>query len=338
MRRVTIYCIEKSYIIIIVYMLYNLHVPVYSMEKTNRNKWELLYSDDSVKVDEAVKIIIAGDIMLGRSITETCTRKNNFNYPFEKIIPYIKSDIFIGNLESPLTERVRRKQGIYMLKASVNFAPHLKFCNFTILSLANNHTLDAGPDGLEQCMEILTENSIYTVGAGENSVDALKGIDLNIHNFNLKIFAFNMIRDPEDKEDEYTDYCRAWLNDNSFKAINKAKSACDYIIVFIHWGEELEDEPDRSQLELGEKIIKSGADIIIGSHPHIMQKMDIITYNQRKHLIFYSLGNFIFDLYNSNDTRKSALFKIILAKEGVKSLYKLPINISRGQVLVENQE
>ncbi|HOO72035.1 MAG TPA: CapA family protein [Spirochaetota bacterium] len=300
------------------------------------NRWASLYHEHSGNRGKTVQIITAGDIMVGRSIAEACVRKKNFNYPFEGITPFIKSDIFIGNLESPLTQYRPRKSGSYMLKAPVDFAPFLKFCDHTVYSLANNHSLDAGPEGLKECIDVLGKNNIFCTGAGKNSAQSPKGVKISVKGISFQILAFNTVMDPEDSDHEGDNYCRAWFNENAMAEITKAKNNSDYVVVVMHWGEEYTRDPDRNQIMLAQKIIRAGADIILGSHPHVVQRTEIVNHGGRKRVILYSLGNFIFDQYKSRETENAFIVRITVNRKKILSVEKLPVFSRRAGISVSN--
>lgn len=237
-------------------------------------------------------VLFVGDIMLDRSVEELIN-KNGINYPFEKITDFLKgADIVFGNLEGPIVEKP-----IEFPRSSLKFAfsskiiEGLSFAGFNLLSLANNHTLNMKQSGLEETRENLKKANIDFVG------DTLKCTKELLYQKDELIFlAFNKTFPSTCPEKEIIATIQEVksLNPNSF------------LIISIHWGEEYKLKNSSFQQNLAYKMIDAGADLIIGHHPHVIQSVEI--YNNK--LIFYSLGNFIFDQYFSKETQQGLLVKL----------------------------
>jgi poly-gamma-glutamate synthesis protein (capsule biosynthesis protein) len=235
---------------------------------------------------ETKTIIFVGDIMLDRAV-ERLIKKNSFLYPFEKISQFLKgTDLVFGNLEGPIVENPPN-----FSDNSLQFAFYpktiegLKFANFNLLSLANNHTPNMGQDGLEQTREFLKKENINFVG------DPLKCGDGFLYQKNkITFLAFNKTFASNCPDEEIIE---------TIKLVKKQNPE-NFLIVSIHWGQEYQIKSSVFQQKLAYKIINAGADLIIGHHPHVVQEIEI--YDNK--LIFYSLGNFVFDQYFSEQTQQ----------------------------------
>lgn len=267
------------------------------------------------------KIAFVGDMMFDRGV-ERLMLKNSFIYPIDLIKKFLNEfDIVVGNLEGPINE----EPGDFSddsLKFSFDkrILESLTAGNFSVLSLANNHTLNMGEEGLAETRSILTEAGINFTGdpiicdiANTYQKDGIAYFGIN------KTYSFNC----SDKEvvssiEEYKFY-----NPESF------------LIVLIHWGNEYQETNSSQQQKLAHAMIDAGADLIIGHHPHVVQNIEL--YNEK--LIFYSLGNFIFDQYFSEETQQGLVIGLeIYPEEKIYSIYPVESVLSQPQLMEEPEE
>lgn len=245
-----------------------------------------------------------GDIMPGRNVE--ALSKENSDYPFLNIKDLLteKNDIVFGNLEGPIDKNhIMTKSGSVSFSLPGYTAEILKNNGFNLLQLANNHLQDRGSYGFINTQDILKASEIDFFGDYYNRYEYLS-FEKNINNKNFIFLGFNMINLECEKDSKL---CIEKINNDVKKLIENKD---DYFkILFIHWGNEYKLTSNYIQKELAHKLIDSGIDLIIGGHPHVTQEIE--KYNNK--LIFYSLGNFIFDQYFSKDTQQgfALKFKII---------------------------
>ena len=267
------------------------------------------------------KIAFIGDMMFDRGV-ERLMLRNSFTYPVDLIKGFLnKFDMVVGNLEGPINE----EPGDFT-DSSLKFSfdkrtlESLNAGNFSVLSLANNHTLNMGSEGIAETRSILTEAGINFTGdpiicdiADIYQKDGIAYFGIN------KTYSFNC----SDKEvvnsiEEYKFY-----NPESF------------LIISIHWGNEYQKTNSPQQQKLGRAMIDAGADLIIGHHPHVVQNIEL--YNEK--LIFYSLGNFIFDQYFSKETQQGLIIGLeIYPEEKIYSIYPVESILSQPQLMEEVEE
>jgi poly-gamma-glutamate synthesis protein (capsule biosynthesis protein) len=268
--------------------------------------------------NKEVSLIAVGDIMLSRGVAVKMA-KNGTDYPFLKVGDYLKTgNIVFANLETPISEGRAILPGEMYFRTEPGLEKQLKANNFSILSLANNHTGNFGTKGLEQTFKYLNEAGIKYVGAGENANEA--NAPIIIESNGLK-FAFLAYTDIDFTPAEYgaTDESAgvAFMDKEKMAtAIIEAKKQADFVIVSMHAGNEYQTLPSDKQIEYAHLAIDSGAELVIGHHPHVVEPIE--KYNGK--YIFYSLGNFIFDQMWSMPTREGVIEKITFDKAGVKSL------------------
>lgn len=248
-------------------------------------------------------ILFVGDIMLDRGVKKLM-KKNSVFYPFEKVRQFLGGiDIVVGNLEGPIVKDPPEFAGEYSRFAfSKEVVKGLSFANFNLLSLANNHTLNAGEKGFEETKKFLAEANISFVG---QPIKCNK--DFLFERDDIIFLAFNKAYPFDCSDGKIIEIVKETRSLNSKK----------FLVVMFHWGIEYQPEGSFSQQNLAHQVIDAGADLIIGSHPHVIQ--DIEKYKGK--LIFYSLGNFIFDHYFSKETQRGLAVGLEIYPQ--KLIYKL---------------
>jgi hypothetical protein len=247
--------------------------------------------------NQVVKILITGDFCPLNRI-EALIEKEDYRTIFDDFLPLVKgSDIAITNLECPLTMGGVKiiKTGPH-LKASVKTIEALTYAGFNLVSLANNHIMDYGVDGLNSTIELCEKSGIDYVGAGSNLQEARKPYYKEINGIRIAIINFC--------ENEWSTTSGKNPGANplnpvaNYYDIKEAKAKADHVIVILHGGHELYPLPSPRMQETYRFFVDAGASIVIGHHPHCFSGYEI--YHDAP--IFYSLGNFIFDLNNKKRT------------------------------------
>jgi poly-gamma-glutamate synthesis protein (capsule biosynthesis protein) len=262
----------------------------------------------------AASIVAVGDVMLGRSV-ETLMNKYGSNYPFKEVSEILgDAGAVIGNLEGPInSEHVHTAKDSLTFSFSPAASRALAENHFAVLSLANNHTYDFGEKGFKETRRYLEDQSIVVVGHPKSigrSYVYTRGI-------NGRRFSFVSLN------------ATSYFDERAARAIvrevRKARPET-FLIVLIHWGAEYSLIQNASQRSLAHGIIGSGADLIVGSHPHVVQGIE--SYQGR--LIFYSLGNFIFDQYFSRETQEGLMVRLEITGNNVDCRL-IPIVSTRSQ-------
>jgi len=233
------------------------------------------------------RMLAVGDIMLGRYV-ETLMRRSGDAYPFEGVADYLQGfDNVFGNLEGPILDDAAQTPNFSTVFAFKPFvASLLKNNNVTMVSLANNHTFDFGEEGYLQTKRILRRQTITPIG-NPRSVDEGSLGTLQYGNRSVRVIA---VQDVSSRINQ----------DDLLSAIMAQDQNDAYIMVAIHWGDEYEQVANQHQVSLAHAMVDAGADVVIGHHPHVVQNIE----EYHGQLIFYSLGNFIFDQYFSAETQE----------------------------------
>ncbi|MDP2934102.1 MAG: AmmeMemoRadiSam system protein B, partial [bacterium] len=258
--------------------------------------------------DDTVTILAFGDMMFDRTVRSWMDRQGE-EYPFEHIRGledrfFRGVDFIIGNLEGAISERRSPEKEIDFAFDETVAAMFARF-NFNAVSLANNHAFDQGRKGLES-----TQAALAAAGVGYFGDQVRDDTDPwmdEVRGKRVAMFGYNMTDNDFNEE-----AARARIAD--------ARAASDLVVIQIHWGAEYQDRPQGWQVALGRRFIDWGADVVIGGHPHVMQGMEV--YKNRP--IFWSLGNFIFDQYWSEETQRALAVGLALNKTGA-TVYLYPL-------------
>jgi len=284
-------------------------------------------------------LIAVGDIMPGRTVETKILKYNDWSYPFRETFQITNDgDIIFGNLESPLIEGSPTPAGKMIFRTDPKIIEGLKFGGFNILSLANNHIKNQGTNGIINTIKVLDEAGIKHTGAGENITQAEQATIFDINDIKFGILAYL------DNSFVPSSYGAGENNSGSpfmnladlKKDISNLKEKTDIIIISMHAGTEYTNNPNQKQIEFAHTAIETGANLVIGHHPHVVQPVEYY----KNGLIIYSLGNFIFDQMWSKETREGAIAKITFYDKEINKLELIPIKIydySQPRVLSEEE-
>ncbi|MDD5357514.1 MAG: AmmeMemoRadiSam system protein B [Candidatus Pacebacteria bacterium] len=265
--------------------------------------------------DKHVTVLAFGDLMLDRQVRNLIAI-NGSEYPLANIKRFLKgSDIVVANAEgtftdfSSVTADLRNKELHFTFDEAI--IPVLKKLGFTTLSQANNHALDFGKVGLTESQKAIEDAGLKTFGDPLNSqsdplTETVRGQKIafvGYHEFG-----------PQN-------------NEVILGAIGKAKAQGAFTIVYPHWGVEYQKNSTSLQVELAHRFIDAGADLILGSHPHVVEPIE----EYKGKAIFYSLGNFVFDQDFSKETMRGLSVGVSVDDKAI-SYYLFPLDIRRGQV------
>ncbi|MBD3329911.1 AmmeMemoRadiSam system protein B [Candidatus Peregrinibacteria bacterium] len=257
------------------------------------------YFEGEIEGDRDLTIMAFGDLMPGRYV-RTLMDRHGKDYIFENIRgpnnSFFKgADYIFANLEGPIKGQGYKSGTSLVFGFNENIAPFLKRYGFNLFTIANNHAVDQGWDGRTSTIESLNKHDIGWCGH-PSEVDKES---VFYDEINGKKLAFACFQDVTYRLDD-----EAALN-----LIKEIRPNVDYLIVSIHWGVEYKHRPSESlEVSPGRAFVDAGADAIIGHHPHVVQSFEI--YKDR--LIFYSLGNFVFDQYWSVETQEELGIGLVL--------------------------
>ena len=265
-----------------------------------------------------------GDIMCHNTqYFDAYNKENNtydFSYVFEDISFYTKTaDIAIGSLETTFAGEEQGYSSYPTFNTPDNLAYELKDIGLDVLSTAGNHALDKGFDGLARTIDVLNDADISHLGTYKTQEEQnqvlfkyVKGIKIAFINYT---YGTNGIQIPKGK-----DFCVNLIDKDLIKKhIDLAKEGnADIIVACMHWGTEYQTTPNSTQTELTDFLFQNDVDIVLGTHPHVLQPMEKRTVTledgtTKDGFIIYSLGNFIAD-QNAKNTRSSVILNLTITK------------------------
>lgn len=281
-----------------------------------------------------VKGTVVGDMMLGRSITNKGS-KNNYKNMFSGVSDLWKdSDYVAGNLECVLLDNAsdyEKNDKEIHINAETKTANVLKENGFTLVSLANNHLADFKAKGVVNTLDTLDKVGLKHVGAGRNLTEAA---EYDIQEINGVKIATIAVSDIIPKDFAARDSKAGILTTKTLKyyqAVKDASEKADLVIANIHWGVEYGMTETEAQQQLARNLINWGVDVVIGSHPHVLQPVE----KYGDGIIFYSMGNFVFDQGWSR-TKDSMVLNYYVDEDGNCSFEVAPVRIKDGYPEVTN--
>ena len=246
-----------------------------------------------------VKMLSVGDNLIHSPIYKSCETENGYDFSgiYENIAPYIKeADISAINQETIFVNDKKRLSGYPAFGSPCEVGVAVRDAGFNVITHATNHTYDKGVSGIEDTLSFWQKyNDITVLGINENDEDAKKvcvvsknGIDISLLNFTYGLNGYKL---PDSKKHlvnvlDHTEETKA--------LIKKAEEKGDITVVFLHFGTEYTHTPTKSQEKDVEFLASLGVDLIIGTHPHVIQPVrEFVAQNGNRCVVFYSLGNFI---------------------------------------------
>ena len=284
--------------------------------------------------DREIRISAVGDIMLDGT-ARPVLQENGYDYPFVNMRPLFRdSQVVIGNLEGPLTNRGSAEQDkTYTFRSPPDkVSGALVNAGFNVVTLANNHTLDYGAEGLADTMTALSSAGILHVGAGMDLAAARRAAVMTIDGQRIAFLGYAMTL-PDTFYATSTRPGTAFGHESHVRAdVAAARARADIVIVSFHWGQEGKTELRDYQVQLGRVAIDAGAHAVLGHHPHILQAVE----HYKDGVILYSLGNFTFGSY-SKKAAYSAVAQLSFRRGRLIALHMVPIKVDNFEVQFQPQ-
>jgi poly-gamma-glutamate synthesis protein (capsule biosynthesis protein) len=289
-------------------------------------KSDVFYSEETILGDNFTRMFFIGDMMFSRGVENVVLKRaeGDFSYMLKNSDFIKNADIAFGNLEGPVSDKGEDLKNLYSFRFKPEVAGVLAESGFDVLSIANNHIGDWGREAFEDTLKNLNDHNILAVGGGTTKEGAASVKIIEKDGIKFGFLAFSDVG-PNWMEAGDTESGILLANDKRFSSIvREASNKSDVLIVSFHFGEEYQSTYNRRQKLLAQRAIDSGAKIVIGHHPHVVQ--DVTTY--RNGVIAYSLGNFIFDQNFSEETMRGLALEIVFDKDKVVSVKERSIKIN----------
>ena len=272
--------------------------------------WATIFNPSTSVVDiepkEDVSIAVTGDVMFARKMPSVLSFESS---PFSGVSDVVSNvDLLLINFENAATTSGDALKGDVPLKCDPSYVPLAKANNVTVAALANNHAIDYGITGMQDTLENLKNADITPMGAGNTEDEAHQAVVKDVNGRKITILNYMDSENFAEYSYDAMPYANgsnpgysAYDSQDAQKQIGENNDS-DLIVAYLHFGNEYSNSPNENQVKIAHELIDYGADVVIGSHPHVTQGIEM--YNGKP--IFYSLGNFIFD--QSNTATHSAYF------------------------------
>ncbi len=267
-----------------------------------------------------------GDMMLDRSVGSKIKQKG-LEYLFEKLATggnniFQNQDLVSCNLEGAVTNSGQHYPPFnrYDFAFSPEIVAKLKDYGFNFFNLANNHFADQGQRGIDETRQNLDSLGFNYSGCPDGQIGDCSTKIIEIKNQKIGLVGFSAVYQELDL-------------DNLKDIVKKLKTQSDFVVVNFHWGSEYQHKFSPLQQKYAHALIDTGADLVVGHHPHVVQGLEI--YKGKS--IFYSLGNFIFDQYFSADTQRGLSLSMSVGEQQIE-FQLIPFQSKQNQPALLSQE
>ncbi|MET9338607.1 CapA family protein [Nonomuraea sp. NPDC003804] len=249
--------------------------------------------------------------------------------PIAKVLR--SSDLAMVNLETAITTGGTPAPGKqYTFRAPASALTALKAAGVDVASMANNHGMDYMDSGLADSLASIRKSRFPVVGIGRNETEAYKPYRVTVNGNRVAIIGATQVLDSE--------FIQAWTaagdkgglasaknEDRLIRAVRQARKSADTVIVHLHWGTEMQKCPNPAQRALAPKLVKAGADVIVGGHAHILLGSGFVG----NAYVNYGLGNFVFYNWGPETGRTGVLTLTIDGRKVLKDKWT-PATIQGG--------
>ncbi len=272
------------------------------------------------------RVLFGGDVMLARHIGKTARLRGDPAWPFRNIAGFLEAaDIAFVNLESPFTDRGRPSERGMIFRAAPEMVQGLRLAGVDVVSTANNHARDCGSYGVEFTLRWLARNGIYAAGTGLTPEAAREGVVVvrNGVRFGFLAYTYDQSNGNHAAPDPRVNLMDA---ERMREDVARLSRRADAVIVSMHAGDEYRRNPNRQQAEFARAALEAGAAVVVGHHPHVIQPVE----RHRGGVIFYSLGNLVFDQFHRRDTQEGLLAEVLFCGAAIQEVMLHRVVIASG--------
>jgi poly-gamma-glutamate capsule biosynthesis protein CapA/YwtB (metallophosphatase superfamily) len=271
----------------------------------------------------ATRILCGGDVMLSRYVGARARHLSDPASPLRDLAPLLSSaDIAFVNLEAPFSDHGHPVEKGMVFKAEPAMIEALRVAGIDVVSTANNHARDCGRYGVDFTLDWLAKNGIAAAGTGHTAEEAHQGavIERNGHRYGFLAYTYDQSNGNHADQDD-----RIAMMDISRMAADVAgiRSRADAVIVSMHAGVEYQKQPNAEQRRFAHAAIDAGASVVVGAHPHVTQPVE----SYRDGVIFYSLGNLVFDQFQRQETQHGLIADLHFTGAKLTAFSAIPVDI-----------
>ena len=279
-----------------------------------------------------LRLVLGGDLYLG-SWVEGVVEREGAGYPWGDLKDILeRADVRVANLEAPFTTAQKEfMEKEYLFRVAPGLVEVLKKGGIDVVTLANNHIMDYGMEGLEDTLEVLASSGIGHVGAGTTMEEARRAWIMERAGIRVAFLAYSNTFPKKFYADTERGGTARGLAGFVREDVREARKASDFVVVSFHWGEEGMKEPKPYQRRLARVAIDSGAAVVVGHHPHVLQPIELY----KGGIIAYSVGNLVFASYSTMEP-EGMLLEVVLRKDAhrswLHSFRVIPLDVDNRRV------
>jgi poly-gamma-glutamate synthesis protein (capsule biosynthesis protein) len=279
-------------------------------------------------VDEPVTLLFGGDVHFD-GVLGTQLQKSTSGFLAGIAPAVLDADVTVINLETAIATGGTAAQKQFAFRAPPSALDALSDAGVDVMSMANNHGLDFGEEGLRQTLAAVAERSSPVIGIGENEADAMEPVIVTAHGLRVAVIAATQVIDGS-LLSEWTatpthhGVASAKHEQRLIAAIAAAKKSADIVVAFLHWGTEKQTCPNEAQLALAPQLVKAGATLVVGGHAHRVQGGGFLG----SAYVEYGLGNLQF-IAGSAPAREAGLLRVQIVDRKIESVEWLPVRIAK---------
>lgn len=302
---------------------------------------------DPIKKTYEVSLISVGDIMAHDLNLNAARTEEGYDFSpqFQYVSDKIQSkDFAIGNFETVMAGQDKRYSGRNMIFNSPDsLGQAIKDAGFDIMTTANNHALDRGYYGIKRTLDVFDTLGVMATGTNRNEEESQEILTFEKENISFALLSYSFSTNGWPMPEEHPHALNMMEEEKILKDIERARNLeVDFVMVAVHWGLEYHLEENHHQRDLAEKMMYVGADIILGTHPHVIQpfehvEMVDISGDKKDKFIIYSQGNFV----SGQRTYPRAIGMYInfnFKQEALNAAYVDSVSVMPTYVKSENQD
>lgn len=269
---------------------------------------------DQPKAADELTFAFAGDVHFEEQVRELLDDPENSLRGLRDHTA--KADLTMVNLETAIATGGSPEQKRFTFRTPPTALEALENAGVDVVTVANNHGVDYGSDGLEESLEAKENGAIPVVGIGKNRTEAFKPYETTIRGTKIAVLGADAFRDPTTENwaagADSPGIAVALDPERLVRAVRDAKKDADLVVVYLHWGTEYQGCPTDLQRELADKVSEAGANIIVGSHAHIQLGSGM----HGDTFVSYGLGNFIWYSRKTNVSARTGVLTVTIRPDG----------------------
>lgn len=282
-------------------------------------------------MSDVIKLVAVGDIMLGdHPVTfghgvKSMIEKSGEESPFVKVSEVLHGgDIVFGNVEAVLSDQglVRGDLVSEEFRGAPRFGSMLAAAGFNVVGFANNHCMEHGEDAFVDTVQVLRNNGMRVAGLVDLN-GCCEPVRMSVQGLQIMLLSYSLCPENYHKGSSVP-YAHQQNFERVLEEVVSFRGQADILLLSLHWGYEYVDYPSPKQVQLAHRFIdEAGVNLIIGHHSHVLQAVE----RYRDSVVVYSLGNFVFDMWQ-RPTRDSMAFQATISKDGCIDYDLVPIWIN----------